>query len=168
MDVSCHPLGRPRVKGAVTYSPAFAVPSAWRGLTSLFGMGRGGSPALSPPWSFLLFPGPVPGLPAAGGVRGKKPWRPEAGLFSLQVLARPIHDIIASCPCLVLSCGCIPQTRQGWWMHPQERVRAISIARLYTLPHLHLRPIDVVVFDDPMWRSYLGEGFVLRCFQHLS
>ena len=37
------------LKGAVTYSPTFAVPSAWRGLTSLFGMGRGGTPALSPP-----------------------------------------------------------------------------------------------------------------------
>ena len=36
-------------KGAVTYSPTFAVPSAWRGLTSLFGMGRGGAPALLPP-----------------------------------------------------------------------------------------------------------------------
>ena len=37
------------LKVAVTYSPTFAVPSARRGLTSLFGMGRGGSPALSPP-----------------------------------------------------------------------------------------------------------------------
>ena len=33
----------------MTYSPAFAVPSARRGLTSLFGMGRGGSPSLSSP-----------------------------------------------------------------------------------------------------------------------
>ena len=41
-------------KGAVTYSPTFAVPSAWRGLTSLFGMGRGGAPALSPPLSFAF------------------------------------------------------------------------------------------------------------------
>ena len=32
--------------GAVTYSPTFAVPSARRGLTSLFGMGRGGTPVL--------------------------------------------------------------------------------------------------------------------------
>ena len=36
-------------EGAVTYSPAFAVPSARQGLTSLFGMGRGGALALSPP-----------------------------------------------------------------------------------------------------------------------
>ena len=36
-------------KGAITYSPAFAVPSALQGLTSLFGMGRGGALALSSP-----------------------------------------------------------------------------------------------------------------------
>ena len=33
-------------KGAATYSPGLPVPSAWRGLTSLFGMGMGGTPAL--------------------------------------------------------------------------------------------------------------------------
>ena len=49
-----------------------------------------------------------------------------------------------------------------------ERSRAISTARLCVLPHLHLRPIDVIVSDDPIWRSYLEGGFVLRCFQHLS
>ena len=30
-----------------------------------------------------------------------------------------------------------------------ERVWVISIARLRTLPPVHLQPIDVVVFDDP-------------------
>ena len=49
-----------------------------------------------------------------------------------------------------------------------ERSRAISTARLCVLPHLHLRPIDVIVSDGPIWRSYLEGGFVLRCFQHLS
>ena len=33
-------------KMADTYSPTFAVPSARTGLTSLFGMGRGGTPSL--------------------------------------------------------------------------------------------------------------------------
>ena len=33
-------------KRAATYSPACAVPSARTGLTALFGMGRGGTPAL--------------------------------------------------------------------------------------------------------------------------
>ena len=36
-------------KAAITYSPAFAVPSALQGLTSLFGMGRGGALVLSSP-----------------------------------------------------------------------------------------------------------------------
>ena len=31
------------LKSATTYSPTFAVPSALAGLTSLFGMGRGGT-----------------------------------------------------------------------------------------------------------------------------
>ena len=34
------------LKTAATYSPTDAVPSARRGLTALFGMGRGGTPAL--------------------------------------------------------------------------------------------------------------------------
>ena len=46
--------------------------------------------------------------------------------------------------------------------------RAISTARLHGSPRLHLRPIDVVVCDGPLARSNLGDGFVLRCFQHLS
>jgi hypothetical protein len=33
-------------KSATTYSPTIAVPSALTGLTSLFGMGRGGTPPL--------------------------------------------------------------------------------------------------------------------------
>ena len=32
-----------------------AVPSALTGLTSLFGMGRGGSPSLLPPFLYLVF-----------------------------------------------------------------------------------------------------------------
>ena len=36
----------PSFKTAATYSPTCAVPSAWTGLTSLFGMGRGGTPLL--------------------------------------------------------------------------------------------------------------------------
>ena len=50
----------------------------------------------------------------------------------------------------------------------QESFRVISTARLRTLPPVHLPPIDVVVCNDPKWRSYLEVGFVLRCFQHLS
>ena len=42
-----HPIGQLlSLKTAATYSPTNAVPSARSGLTSLFGMGRGGTPTL--------------------------------------------------------------------------------------------------------------------------
>lgn len=44
-----HPPELCPVKTAATYSPACAVPSAWRSLTALFGMGRGGTSAPKPP-----------------------------------------------------------------------------------------------------------------------
>ena len=46
------------IKKAATYSPTCVVPSALKGLTSLFGMGKGVSPSLWPPlnlWTFVLF-----------------------------------------------------------------------------------------------------------------
>ena len=45
---------------AATYSPTLiAVPSALTGLTSLFGMGRGGTPSLKPPKSFGALTQPI-------------------------------------------------------------------------------------------------------------
>ena len=52
-------------KGAATYSPTFAVPSARRGLTSLFGMGRGGTPVLST--TLVSFSLPLSGCFYPGG-----------------------------------------------------------------------------------------------------
>ena len=52
-------------KTAITCSPAFAVPSALQGLTSLFGMGRGGALVLSSPDSLSS----LPALSRAGGCR---------------------------------------------------------------------------------------------------
>ena len=50
--------------------------------------------------------------------------------------------------------------------------RAISNGQLNTLLCLHIRPINVVVFDGPsklsLGRSHLGEGFALICIQRLS
>ena len=44
----------------------------------------------------------------------------------------------------------------------------ISTSRLNTLPHFHLKPINVVVSDDPSGKTHLGRGLALRCFQRLS
>ena len=50
--------------------------------------------------------------------------------------------------------------------------RAISNGKLNVLLHLHIRPINVVVFHGPtklsLGKSHLGEGFALICFQRLS
>ena len=46
--------------------------------------------------------------------------------------------------------------------------RAISTSQLNALLHLHLWPIDVVVFHGPQGRPCFEGGFPLRCFQRLS
>ena len=53
-------------------------------------------------------------------------------------MARDFLSCVASVVFFVFGGACAP-----------ERVWAISTARLYTLPCLHLRPIDVIVFDGP-------------------
>ena len=50
----------------------------------------------------------------------------------------------------------------------KELDRAISIVRLSELPHVHPRPIDVMVYHGPQGRPSFGVGFPLRCFQRLS
>ena len=135
-------------KVAVTYSPAFAVPSARRGLTSLFGMGRGGAPVLWPPECLCAH------APGSGtGVWGKKE-RTEARTHG----GKPSETRRLKATVFSFLGGLRP-----------GKVRAISTARLCTLPCLHLRPIDVIVSDGPVLRRpNLEGGFVLRCFQHLS
>ncbi len=46
--------------------------------------------------------------------------------------------------------------------------RAISTGQLNALLHLHLRPIDVVVFHGPQGIPRFEGGFPLRCLQRLS
>ena len=49
---------------------------------------------------------------------------------------------------------------------------AVSTGQLRRLPALHTRPIDLVVFQEPVYQRYrrprLAEGFTLRCLQRLS
>ena len=135
-------------KVAVTYSPAFAVPSARRGLTSLFGMGRGGAPVLWPPECLCAH---APDRGRAYGVKRSGRKQEPDGTDTRGDTAAEGHGFFFS-----------------WGLRP-GKVRAISTARLCTLPCLHLRPIDVIVSDGPaLRRPNLEGGFVLRCFQHLS
>jgi hypothetical protein len=49
---------------------------------------------------------------------------------------------------------------------------AVSTGQLSALLHLHIPPIDLVVFQEPSqsscWRPHLAEGFTLICLQRLS
>ena len=48
------------------------------------------------------------------------------------------------------------------------KLSSVSTGQLRPLRALHTRPINLVVFQGTSTRPYLGTGFVLRCFQHLS
>ena len=56
-------------------------------------------------------------------------------------------------------------------LKPWSSLRPISTFQLNALLHLHLRPINQVVFLGSYpygGKSYLEVGFALRCFQRLS
>ena len=46
--------------------------------------------------------------------------------------------------------------------------RVISTGKLHALPHVHTRPINVVVYHDSQGKTRFEVGFPLRCFQRLS
>lgn len=46
--------------------------------------------------------------------------------------------------------------------------RTISTGKLHTLPYLHTRPINVVVFHGSQGNTRFQVGFPLRCLQRLS
>ena len=50
----------------------------------------------------------------------------------------------------------------------KKSFRAISTAWLNILLCVHLQPINVVVYNDPLTKSNLVASFALRCFQRLS
>ena len=54
------------------------------------------------------------------------------------------------------------------WFIGDQAERAISTGQLHALPHVHTRPIDVVVFHGSSGNAGFEEGFPLRCFQRLS
>src|SRR5439155_14089898 len=64
-------------------------------------------------------------------------------------------------------------TRKGGARYDQAS-RPISTGQLSASPHLHLRPINLVISQGPSVRPkaegipHLGEGFALICFQRFS
>ena len=88
---------------------------------------------------------------------------PEGGRF-LSAPSKPNSESRMS----LLASACISFLPEPLRSSP----RRISIGQLNTLLCLHLRPINVIVYDAPYSsrdeRSYLRGSFTLRCFQRLS
>ncbi len=55
-----------------------------------------------------------------------------------------------------------------WIFKFPNRNRLISTPRLKPLLALHLEPINVIISHESQMIPYLGDGFILRCFQNLS
>jgi len=54
-----------------------------------------------------------------------------------------------------------------------QAARLISTSKLRMLPPLHIWPIDLVIFQEPLevlrpGKPHLGECFTLRCLQRFS
>ena len=124
-----------------TFPRLTAVSSALRGLTSLFGMGRGAPPRKNRHADS-----------AAGGLHGKRRDR----------MYHPPARTACRNTGRTAGIGQLP----GW--PTPASPRAISTARLNASQRFHLRPIDVVVSHGPLRRPHLGASFALRCFQRLS
>jgi hypothetical protein len=58
--------------------------------------------------------------------------------------------------------------RMGIGNERDQANRAISTGKLNALPHLHTRPINVVVYHGSQGRTRFEVGFSLRCLQRLS
>ena len=133
-------MGSPFWKTAATYSPASrAVPSARAGLTSLFGMGRGGAPRLWPPLNDKM--ARHAWKARQEGVRGERPRGMPARRF----------------------------TRPGEPPARRRKFRAISSARLCRrrLCTCALSTSSSRTALKKR-KSNLAAGFALRCLQRLS
>ena len=66
------------------------------------------------------------------------------------------------------STRCRSGQRMGIGNESNQDNRAISTGKLNALPHLHTRPINVVVYHGSQGRTRFEVGFSLRCLQRLS
>ena len=77
----------------------------------------------------------------------------------------------SACPVPFLGWGVLSKDAAGRSLASSgsnQAYRAISTGQLNALLHVHLRPIDVVVFHGSQGRPCFEGGFTLRCLQRLS
>ena len=131
-----------------TFPRSPAVSSPRRGLTSLFGMGRGAPPRHSRRSCLEA------ALPGGRGTAQARLRTRRTRHRATRRTERPA--------------GARLEGLRGDAPARPRALRAISAARLNVSQRSHLRPINVVVCDGPQRRPHLGAGFALRCLQRLS
>ena len=95
--------------------------------------------------------------------------RDGIGCFARALATRPGKKRSASDPCIAdLCCPRMHGRRCLSSSGSNQAYRAISTGQLNALLHVHLRPIDVVVFHGSQGRPCFEGGFTLRCLQRLS
>ena len=134
----------------------------------MFGMGTGvASPLKAPAISLAPLPGaaPTPGGRSAPALHAferycsvRAPYTPLS-TFDLRT-ASPSHA--GAQPMRPRPVGRVPGNERG------QANRQISTGKLNALLRVHLRPINLVVFEVPQGISSLGVGFTLICLQRLS
>src|SRR5699024_17056 len=80
------------------------------------------------------------------------------------------HPTPGGSPCHQRAHTKIPRTHQPKGLMSD---RCISTSQLHTSQCFHTRPINPIIYRTPHptkvgWKSHLGAGFPLRCFQRLS
>ena len=141
----------------LSHTLARAVQSGLRGLTSVFGMGTGGSLSLRSP-------------------RNRSPRLARRILERLNIDGVALRQAKPPAP----PWQATKNDGLSYWhgtpcMNSKfygQAERAISNGKLNVLPRLHIRPIKLVVYQCSYYlsvgRSHLGEGFTLICIQRLS
>ena len=125
-------------------------------------MGSGTGPPLKPPGRPRTNEASVRASERAVlGLLTRGPRAANAGL-SLSAHAIDPH------PTLPFAGGGIELDRMGIGNESNQANRAISTGKLNALPHLHTRPINVVVYHGSQGRTRFEVGFSLRCLQRLS
>ena len=149
-----------------TLPPVRAVPLALPGLTTLFGMGRGEHRHYYHHEVFQI-------------LKSSQQIGTDNQVNSVFLLI-PDYSLLSTCFFLA-SCELVTKLSRlisdftEFSLYSTDaycsvigKFRVISIARLNPLLNLHLQPINVVIYNVPIWNSHLGASFALRCFQHLS
>ena len=135
------------------------VPSALKGLTSVFGMGTGGTPSPLPPEIVSFFR-----LDSQTLAQHVISCRLESPLRASRV-----YTLFHPVPLANLhNCTSYSEFSSISWPQSKRSFRPISSSNLHALPRSQRCPIYLLVFQGSIWNLSLVVSFTLRCFQRLS